>query len=78
MGYFVTGWIVPRYTMILGSMHRADRAFPPSGYCMPPWCSRRSGRNSVLFLGIVPHSEELAKGIARKAYDGPENRRLSG
>ena len=69
MGYLLSGWIVPRYTMIIGSSIVL--------IVIPPWrmvyvalVFRALGAERVLFLGSSPTLKELAEGLKERPTMG--------
>jgi sugar transferase (PEP-CTERM system associated) len=69
MGYLVTGWIVPRYTMILGSTIVLI-VLPPFRILYATLVFRAFGAEQILFLGSSITLQELAKGIEEKPTMG--------
>ena len=65
MGYVVTGWIVPRYTMILGSTI-VLLIIPPFRFLYANWRMTTLGAEHVLFLGSSHTLKEVAQGIQDK------------
>jgi sugar transferase (PEP-CTERM system associated) len=65
MGYLVSGWIVPRYTMILGSII-VLLVIPPFRVLYAKLALQALGAEPVLFLGSSRTLQEVAKGIAEK------------
>jgi sugar transferase (PEP-CTERM system associated) len=62
MGYLLVGWIVPRYTMILGSMIVLI-VIPPFRMLYAKLALSALGAEQILFLGSSRTLRELAKGI---------------
>jgi sugar transferase (PEP-CTERM system associated) len=69
MGYLSSGWIVPRYTMILGSMIVL--------IVIPPWrmayvnlVFKALGAERLLFFGSSPTLRELAEGLKERPTMG--------
>ena len=69
MGYAFVGWIVPRYTMILGSVIIL-LVIPPFRMLYAALVFRALGAEQVLFLGSSRTLRELAKGIEEKPMMG--------
>jgi sugar transferase (PEP-CTERM system associated) len=65
MGYVVTGWIVPRYTMILGST-LVLLVTPPFRFLYSKLALTTLGAERVLFLGSSYTLKEVAQGIEDK------------
>ena len=69
MSYGVSGWIVPRYSMILGST-LVLLVIPPWRIFYSTWLFRAIGAESVLFLGCSPILGELADRLKEKPAFG--------
>ena len=69
MGYVVSGWIVPRYTMILGSM-LVLLVIPPFRILYATQAVKAFGAERVLFLGTSHTLKELADGTPKKKLSG--------
>jgi sugar transferase (PEP-CTERM system associated) len=65
MGYVVAGWIVPRYTMILGST-LVILVIPPFRFIYGSLALKTLGAERVLFLGSSRTLREVANGIENK------------
>jgi sugar transferase (PEP-CTERM system associated) len=62
LGYLLAGWIVPRYTMILGSTI-VLLVIPPWRMAYSSLVFKALGAEQVLFLGSSPTLRELADGL---------------
>jgi len=69
MGYLLAGWIVPRYTMILGSTI-VLMVIPPWRMLYTTLVFKALGAERVLFLGSSPTLQELAEGLEQKPAMG--------
>ena len=69
LGYVLTGLIVPRYTMILGSM-LVLLLIPPWRVMYVTLVFKAIGAERVLFMGSSPTLKELAQGLAAKPTMG--------
>ena len=69
MGYIVVGWIVPRYTMILGSLIVLI-VIPPFRILYANLVLSALGAELVLFLGSSRTLRDLAKGIQENPMMG--------
>ena len=69
MGYLLAGWIVPRYTMILGSTI-VLMVIPPWRMLYTTLVFKALGAERVLFLGSSPTLKELAEGLEQKPAMG--------
>jgi sugar transferase (PEP-CTERM system associated) len=69
MGYLVTGWIVPRYTMILGSMIVLI-VIPPFRILYASVVFNAFGAERVLFLGSSRTLKDVSQGITEKPTMG--------
>jgi sugar transferase (PEP-CTERM system associated) len=69
MGYLVTGWIVPRYTMILGST-LVLIVIPPFRMVYSSLALNALGAELVLLLGSSPTLRDVARGIEEKPTMG--------
>lgn len=69
MGYALNGWIVPRYTMILGSLIVLF-VLPPFRIIYSTMVFKALGRESVVFLGSSPVLKQIAAGLKDKPTMG--------
>jgi sugar transferase (PEP-CTERM system associated) len=69
IGYLVSGWIVPRYTMIVGSMIVLI-IVPPFRMLYATLVFRAFGAERVLFLGSSRTLREIAEGLKGKPTMG--------
>ena len=69
MGYIVSGWIVPRYTMIIGSAF-VITVIPPFRVLYATVVFRALGEERVLFLGSSRTLNEIVEGIKEKPAMG--------
>jgi sugar transferase (PEP-CTERM system associated) len=69
MGYLVSGWIVPRYTMILGST-LVLIVIPPWRMAYVTLVFKALGAERVIFLGSSPTLKEIAESLKEKPSMG--------
>ena len=69
MGYVFAGWIVPRYTMILGSTI-VLLVLPPFRILYSNVGFKAFGAEQVLFLGSSPTLKEIADGLRQRPLMG--------
>jgi sugar transferase (PEP-CTERM system associated) len=69
MGYLVSGWIVPRYTMLLGSM-LVLLVIPPFRILYAKLALESLGAEQLLFLGSSHTLRQIAEGIQEKPAMG--------
>jgi sugar transferase (PEP-CTERM system associated) len=69
LGYLSSGWIVPRYTMILGSTI-VLLVIPPWRMLYVDLVFKALGAERVLFLGSSPTLKELAEGLKERPTMG--------
>ena len=69
MGYLFSGWIVPRYTMILGSTV-VLLVLPPFRMLYSNIGFKAFGAERVLFLGSSPTLKEIADGLKQRPLMG--------
>jgi sugar transferase (PEP-CTERM system associated) len=69
MGYAVVGWIVPRYSMMLGSA-LVLLVIPPWRIFFAVWIARTIGAEQVLFMGSSPILGEVAAQLRERPFMG--------